>query len=394
MQSSAYPSRSTATPDPSEVHLNRARSGDAEAIVWLMNRALAQRGIQVWGVLDQGCLMVTARGQFQAPDRVFLVAFVRRGLQGLGAPSVRSAVIEGFGPGEATPAWRDQLELVTPEPPGQVRPGRGPSDLGRLGLGQARSNVRQSGRTPAKRQPQSVQPNPVPGTIIHVSDAAHRIGPVVWGLIWCGLAMVLAGLMRWLLVWLAETEIYELPYAGAFLRTLEAIDLLNSFVFAVLGAGCGLAAALWPRPQGVRLGALAVALALPVLLAIGPIVRDATWVQRISLAQNLSPIAARSVLDRFLIDRVKTGGIWGTYLYSARYAQLPATVAGMQEAPAIERQIEATIATVTRAPSNQIASYFELASWGLRLFYAAVALVAAAAHFDRGWRFARRWGKG
>ncbi|MEH2011332.1 DUF4429 domain-containing protein [Nostoc sp.] len=100
--------------------LELAKQGDAQAIASLMNRQLQPKGITVKAALKDACLQVMLESA-QVPNQQALVAFVRKGIVGLGAASIKRVKIYGRQTGEEFPAWNQEFELVvhassTPSP--------------------------------------------------------------------------------------------------------------------------------------------------------------------------------------------------------------------------------------------------------------------------------------
>jgi hypothetical protein len=71
-----------------------AKQGNAKAIATLMNRQLQPKGITAKAALKDSCLQVMLESA-QAPNQQALVAFVRKGITGLGAESIKSVKIYG-----------------------------------------------------------------------------------------------------------------------------------------------------------------------------------------------------------------------------------------------------------------------------------------------------------
>jgi len=67
--------------------LELAKQGDAQAIASLMNRQLQPKGITVKVALKDACLQIMLESA-QVPNQQALVAFVRKGIVGLGAASI------------------------------------------------------------------------------------------------------------------------------------------------------------------------------------------------------------------------------------------------------------------------------------------------------------------
>ena len=91
--------------------LELAKQGNAQAIASLMNRQLQHKGITAKVALKDACLQVMLESA-QVPDQQGLVAFVRKGITGLGTASVERVKVYGRQVGEEFPAWNVDFEVV------------------------------------------------------------------------------------------------------------------------------------------------------------------------------------------------------------------------------------------------------------------------------------------
>jgi hypothetical protein len=90
--------------------LELAKQGDVDAIASLMNRHLHPKGITAKVIFKDACLEVTLESD-QVPNQPILVAFIRKGLTGLGAASIESVKIYGQQTGKKSPAWTKEFNL-------------------------------------------------------------------------------------------------------------------------------------------------------------------------------------------------------------------------------------------------------------------------------------------
>ncbi|MEH2346767.1 MAG: hypothetical protein V7K55_01965 [Nostoc sp.] len=90
--------------------LELAKQGDVEAIASLMNRHLHPKGIAAKVAFQDAWLEVTLESA-QVPNQQILVAFIRKGLTGLGAASIESVKIYGQQTGKKFPAWTKEFNL-------------------------------------------------------------------------------------------------------------------------------------------------------------------------------------------------------------------------------------------------------------------------------------------
>ncbi|MBN3907401.1 MAG: hypothetical protein HWQ35_12800 [Nostoc sp. NMS1] len=90
--------------------LELAKQGDVDAIASLMNRHLHPKGIAAKVAFQDAYLEVTLESA-QVPNQKILVAFIRKGLTGLGAASIESVKIYGQQTGKKFPAWTKEFNL-------------------------------------------------------------------------------------------------------------------------------------------------------------------------------------------------------------------------------------------------------------------------------------------
>lgn len=90
--------------------LELAKQGDVDAIASLMNRHLHPKGITAKVVFKDAYLEVTLESE-QVPNQQILVAFIRKGLTGLGAASVENVKVYGQQTGKKFPAWIKEFNL-------------------------------------------------------------------------------------------------------------------------------------------------------------------------------------------------------------------------------------------------------------------------------------------
>ena len=90
--------------------LKLAKQGDTQAIASLMNRHLHPKGITAKVAFKDACLEVILESA-EVPNRQTLVAFIRKGLTGLGAASVERVKVYGQQTGKEFPAWSKEFDL-------------------------------------------------------------------------------------------------------------------------------------------------------------------------------------------------------------------------------------------------------------------------------------------
>ncbi|MGF1499058.1 MAG: hypothetical protein ACFB8W_19865 [Elainellaceae cyanobacterium] len=95
---------------PSDL-LDRAHSGDAQAIAHLLQRSLAAQGITVSATNHQGCLEIILEGE-RVPDQVAMMGLIRRGLGRLQIPKLEVVRVHAVQPGFDWFAWSEEIEMA------------------------------------------------------------------------------------------------------------------------------------------------------------------------------------------------------------------------------------------------------------------------------------------
>ncbi|WP_341526282.1 hypothetical protein WKK05_27545 [Nostoc sp. UHCC 0302] len=90
--------------------LQLAKQGDTEAIASLINRQLQPRGITATVAFKDACLQVMLEST-QMLNQQALVAFVQKGITGLGAASIEVVEVSARQTGEEFPAWKQKFYL-------------------------------------------------------------------------------------------------------------------------------------------------------------------------------------------------------------------------------------------------------------------------------------------
>lgn len=413
---------------PSIIEL--ARGGNPDAIALLMNQALTTYAIQVRVKRWESRLVITAIAD-PVPDRAFVLQFVRQGMANLGATGLQTVVIMGCRAGSLAPVWEEAWhanqwqEVHWGDPPtaatasrtaGAPAPGTrtiapnaaaapGPAaaslplatadgdpfaaaDATGLDWVDPHPPAASPRRSPSP-PPSAITPNP--GGTAGEPRSPITSGRIIACVILVGVTLSITIALKLLLVLMAEAAVYQIPFVGEFLRSIDVIDLLNLLVFAILGLGMGLACSLFGRPWGPRLGALLLIPLVPLIFLLTPAMRYGLWVRNVATTQGISAEAAALTTGTFLRDRVGQDGVWGLYRYSARYPILPITAAAMQEAPSIEKQVNATLSDLSQLDAERVARILALCSWGIRAFYFAISIGATVSHFHRGFRQGLHW---
>lgn len=103
--------------------LDRARQGDVNAIVSLMNQSLVDTGVTAKAALKEHCLQVMLEGD-EVPEQSAYSAFVQSGIANLGIETIVALKVYGRQTGQNIPAWTEEFQLRASVPPVEPLPER------------------------------------------------------------------------------------------------------------------------------------------------------------------------------------------------------------------------------------------------------------------------------
>lgn len=95
--------------------LDRAKQGDSKAISTLMNRQLQPKGITAKANLKDECLQIMLESE-EVPDQQALVAFIGKGVKGLGTEKIKKVKVYAKQTGSELPSWNQEFELSMSSP--------------------------------------------------------------------------------------------------------------------------------------------------------------------------------------------------------------------------------------------------------------------------------------
>ena len=185
---------------------------------------------------------------------------------------------------------------------------------------------------------------------------------------------------------LAHQFIYPIFMFGDLLRGLEIIDLLNILVFAIVGMGLGLATGLLPTSNARKITTCFLILLIPIILSVPQIVKYNLWVGDLAKDDDLSFPEAKIIADHFLKRRIHYDGVFGFYVYTGQFPMIPTRQVQMQELERLEKQVNSKFVRVSGIPPTLITVIMAICFWGIRIFYFAVAVITAIAHYREGVR--------
>lgn len=405
---------------------SQAQRGDPQAIAALMNHSLQRKQVTVRAALRAGCLTILATSR-ECPDARFMANFVQRGIDRLQPNQVDRVVIRGYAIGTIGSLWTAEFDphssvppristvpqsglpqtgkpaatstpaTRTPSPPRSSRPkpSSAPQSSPQTAL-HTTPPRRQSANFPRSSRP-ITQPARSPKPQTTLTKVLDRLLKVLSSLTFITLSIVTILLAFGCKIWtaeFAENTIYQIQFLGDLLRGLEAAEVFNIFVFAILGLGLGLATMLVPRSFGVRVTATIGLLVLPVIFSISSVIRYQSWIREFSQTENLSDDQAIAQTDIYLTNKVDQAGFLGFYLHTAKYPGLPTTRIQMEQIDTLESQaadrLEYAFSTLLGSlPIKlELPQIFALCMWGIRIFYFLLALLTAIGNFIQGVRWA------
>ena len=386
--------------------LHLAKQGDAEAIAALMNHSLAAVGITIQAEVQAGCLIISAVSTSTAPNRHFLLDRIYQGLQKLQPAGIRKAIIRGYVWHASTPDWIDGFDLSYHTHQKQQ------SVWAQQRRSRSKKPLAVHRTEPLSRLASSLQnrwrwfwlgsPKPSPSsTEVFAKNPPQRSQiyreiqfflAIVFFCLRLGMYLLaISGLifftfeMKYQASWFVEKHIYTIPAVGDFLRGIEMIEIGNIFIFAILGMGIGIATILLPRGfLSGKLSLFLVTMAVPLVFLASPIVKYEFWIDNLAVEETISAQEAKKITNSFLQQRVEAEGVWGFYLYSAQFPVIPTRVERLQEVEQLKAQITRKVANITQLEIAQVSLLFKICSWGIRGFYAVLALIVAWFHFFKG----------
>jgi hypothetical protein len=389
--------------------LQLAKQGDAEAIAALMNHSLAALGITLQAEVKAGCLIISAASTSAAPNRTLLLERIYQGLQKLQPVGIRRAIVRGYVLHSSTPEWIDGFDLpsytnhakTTIASQQRRRYAKKKPLLSRFSSS-LHSGLRWllfGDRNPSHVKKKVYQTtNPPPQTLekepsrpsksysqkqIFLSTISFLLRLGLY-LLAVSCIVLLTFEMKFQATLFVEKNIYTIPAVGDFLRGIEMVEIANVFIFAILGMGIGIATILLPKKLTAKLSMLFLLIAIPLVFVASPLVKYNFWVENFAEAESISIQKAQTITNSFLQERVEADGVWGFYLYSAKFPVIPTRVDRLQEVEELKVQIASKVADIAQLELEQVSLIFKIFNWGIRGFYAVLAAIVAWFHFFKG----------
>jgi hypothetical protein len=189
---------------------------------------------------------------------------------------------------------------------------------------------------------------------------------------------------------LADRALYTILIIGDLLRGIEIVELLNILVFAFIGMGFGVAAALLPPNYGRKISAIALIAIVPLVFMSTPIFRYHLWLQKVGEQDSLLPAETAKLTDSFLSKKVGSPGFIGYYLYTAQFPVIPTKQSEMKDLDKFEKKVNSRFVQLTGVAPTIVSWAMLICFWLIRIFYFCIAVIATIAHFRDGIVIARR----
>ncbi|MGL5080857.1 MAG: hypothetical protein ACRC8A_05170 [Microcoleaceae cyanobacterium] len=189
---------------------------------------------------------------------------------------------------------------------------------------------------------------------------------------------------------LAHHYLYPIFIFGDLLRGLELIDLINLLVFAIVGMGFGLTTGLLPSEAGQKISTAFLIASIPFIIAVSQIVKYDLWIGDIVEDDGLPKPQAIDLADSFLEQQMGHGGVFGFYLYTGQFPMIPTRAEQMQDLEKLQKQVNSRFVKVSGIPPALVTILMGICFWGIRLFYFAIAIITAIAHYKDGLKIVGR----
>lgn len=200
-----------------------------------------------------------------------------------------------------------------------------------------------------------------------------------------GLALLMAGLKA-AIAWAAATYLYSAPWVGGFLRSIELLEVSNLLVFAILGAGVGVATVLLPRrwPHSAKLAFLLVL--SPIVFSASYMMMQHLWIKQVAANASIPYREARDVTNTYLQREGGSGGFFGFFPFSTQLSELPTRLDVLRsESSSNPNELLSEELSSYNDPRADLAAYiFERVGWLIRLMYVTIAALTGLIYYFKG----------
>ncbi|MDE5067914.1 MAG: hypothetical protein O4861_24410 [Trichodesmium sp. St16_bin4-tuft] len=153
--------------------------------------------------------------------------------------------------------------------------------------------------------------------------------------------------------------------------------------------GFGLATVFLPKYLGRYVSTILLVILVPIIFITTQIVRYDIWVEQVAENEKLSFNQAELLIDSFLNKRVGKDGIYGFYLYTAKFPVLPDKKVQINNLDRLEKSINSKFVRLIGVPPGVIYWTMSLCFWVIRIFYFVIAVVTTIFHFREGLRIVK-----
>jgi hypothetical protein len=222
-------------------------------------------------------------------------------------------------------------------------------------------------------------------------SVSARRGRLTYGLAVVVVTLSLSGL-KGLAAWAMDTYVYSLPLLGGLLESLELVEVSNVLILALLGVGLGAATRWLAKPVRGWQRLVLLGVAVPIVFLSSYWVRQYLWIQEVAIASEIPPTQAEQVTDRLLQEATGHEGLLGFFVYTVRTPLLPTELSSLKSLDEDDQWFRSELTRHSGVEPGLFSLIFQVAGWGIRLFYIGLALITATIYFSRGsmWAEARR----
>ena len=206
---------------------------------------------------------------------------------------------------------------------------------------------------------------------------------------------LLAGLLKAIAYWLTDIYLYDMPWIGGFLKSIEVAEVSNLLVFALLGAGIGAATLLVPEHWNHWIKIAILVVLAPFVFCASYLMQQHLWIQRVAQRANVPYADARNVTNSFLEEEAGRRGFWGFYSLSTQIAELPTLRANLETGRTTNPSelLTEELASYDDPRADAAAFVFERVGWVVRFMYMTIAALTALIYYFKGheWAENRRY---
>ena len=209
-----------------------------------------------------------------------------------------------------------------------------------------------------------------------------------------GLSLLMAGLKA-IAYWLTDTYLYDVPWIGGFLSSIEVAEISNLLVFALLGLGIGAATLLVPNRWTHWLKMMPLILLGPLVFCASYLVQQHLWIQKVAERADIPYAEAKTITNDFLQRESGKAGFVGFYSLSAQISELPTLRENLELARTTNPSdlLTKELSSYEDPRADAAAYVFERVGWVVRFMYMTIAVLTALIYYFKGhdWAENRRY---